>query len=655
MPKLNHANTNTYTISYYSNRSNRNNNDNNNSTIKSNITNKNQIKQKELSLNSDINNDIIVSGIYNEKENMNMNKIDIKNIEEDKKIDKKSSKYITINDIIGKKRDLNLDILNYYFHNYEPSKTSKKQMGIIKSYAVNTYQGIVRDYNEDRVSITVNMNKPRGYYKKWPRVSFFGIFDGHGGEECSEYLRDNLHVLICHNNEYFPENIPEAIKLAFNKAEQHFIENIALDKNKELKDKSGSCAVILLIVDNKIYIANVGDSRCVLSMENGKKFIQVTKDHKPSEPEEMSRIKSFGGKLYQTETLIKKSTNINLIGKKLIGPYRVSPGNLSVSRTIGDIEAKLEKYGGNPNVIIPKPDIFIYDLNKDDVDFFILGCDGIFDQLSSDEVINCAWTVYNNNDNILVKQCKDIHQQSGIITDLIMKSALARKSFDNVTCLFISFKEINNNILSEDNNLINKNNLKNISSSNVNKFNVTNSYTSNIKKSYTSTMNTRINYNNNNEIKNKENFNINKTINSNEKNRTQYYLPKKRENDKISLKNSYNNNQTNNIDNKSSNIIINKDYKNMGQTLKLNKENDNTPEERKSIRKSYLLNKKKSETNKVDNAINTMPKKYVIKSDNGINENYANKKYDSNLITNSKSTNMNTRKFYTSNISNNYK
>ena len=50
-----------------------------------------------------------------------------------------------------------------------------------------------------------------------------------------------------------------------------------------------------------------------------------------------------------------------------------------------------------------------------------------------------------------------------------------------------------------------------------------------------------------------------------------------------------------------------------------------------------------------------MPKKYVIKSDNGINENYTKKKYDSNLITNSKSTNMNTRRFYTSNISNNYK
>ena len=140
-------------------------------------------------------------------------------------------------------------------------------MGLIKSYAVNTYQGIVRDYNEDRVSIMVNMNKPRGYYKRiWPRVSFFGIYDGHGGETCSEYLRDNLHDLIVHNNQFFPENIIEAIKLAFNKAEKNFIEKFALDKNRELKDKSGSCAVILLLIENKIYVANVGDSRCLLSM-----------------------------------------------------------------------------------------------------------------------------------------------------------------------------------------------------------------------------------------------------------------------------------------------------------------------------------------------------------------------------------------------------
>ena len=41
-----------------------------------------------------------------------------------------------------------------------------------------------------------------------------------------------------------------------------------------------------------------------------------------------------------------------------MGPYRVLPGRLSVARTIGDIEAKLEKYGGNPKVVVATPDIY---------------------------------------------------------------------------------------------------------------------------------------------------------------------------------------------------------------------------------------------------------------------------------------------------------
>ena len=41
--------------------------------------------------------------------------------------------------------------------------------------------------------------------------------------------------------------------------------------------------------------------------------------------------------------------------QKLAGPYRVEPGRLSVSRTIGDIEAKDPRYGGNPKVVIPLP------------------------------------------------------------------------------------------------------------------------------------------------------------------------------------------------------------------------------------------------------------------------------------------------------------
>jgi protein phosphatase 2C family protein 2/3 len=40
-----------------------------------------------------------------------------------------------------------------------------------------------------------------------------------------------------------------------------------------------------------------------------------------------------------------------------LGPLRVLPGRLSVSRTFGDIEAKLERFGGNPLVVVAEPDI----------------------------------------------------------------------------------------------------------------------------------------------------------------------------------------------------------------------------------------------------------------------------------------------------------
>ena len=404
--------------------------------------NKHYSKEPPLQLNSKINNHLLekyfnennyANNLFNETENNN-NLINrqINNPE-----------YITINEIIGEKCEINLDILRLFFNNFDQSKTSRKNMGVIKSYGVNTYQGIVRNYNEDRVSIIINMNKPKNFTKtKWPKISFFGIYDGHGGEGCSEYLRDNLHKLIC-SNENFPEDIPKAIKLGILNAEQDFLNNFALSENKEeIIDKSGSCAIILLIVDTNAYIANVGDSRALLSMNNGNKYLEVTKDHKPNSPNEIIRIKKNGGNIYQSQTLINNTDNMDLNGKILIGPYRVLPGRLSVSRTIGDAEAKLVKFGGNPNVITCEPEIFYYNLKEENIDFFILGCDGIYDQMSNKEVLDCAWMVLNEKDNILIKECKNIHNQSGLIVDLILKSSLARKSFDNVTCLFISLKDL---------------------------------------------------------------------------------------------------------------------------------------------------------------------------------------------------------------------
>lgn len=63
---------------------------------------------------------------------------------------------------------------------------------------------------------------------------------------------------------------------------------------------------------------------------------------------------------------------------------RVLPGRLSVSRTFGDAEAKITRYGGNPNVVIADPEIKSFKITKDH-DFIVLGCDGIFDKMSNSD------------------------------------------------------------------------------------------------------------------------------------------------------------------------------------------------------------------------------------------------------------------------------
>jgi protein phosphatase PTC2/3 len=53
------------------------------------------------------------------------------------------------------------------------------------------------------------------------------------------------------------------------------------------------------ILDNICYIANVGDSRVILSADSGKKIIQISNDHKPNEYLERKRIIDAGGSVYQ--------------------------------------------------------------------------------------------------------------------------------------------------------------------------------------------------------------------------------------------------------------------------------------------------------------------------------------------------------------------
>lgn len=239
-------------------------------------------------------------------------------------------------------------------------------------YAVNTTNGLIRTYNEDRVSIVINIKRKADWKaQRWPNCSYFSVFDGHGGALCADFLKDNLHKMIL-ESPHFPENPVAAIEQGCAQAEHDFSKFALKQTNIE---KSGSCGLILLIIDEKVYIGNVGDSRAIASEFGGKVCLNLTKDHKPESPSEKERIEKAGGKVMKNNYLDTYKFLMPMLNNRLNElPFRLYPGGLSVSRSFGDLTAKDVQLGGNPNVLIAKPDVFVYTVEKK-TDFIFIGCE----------------------------------------------------------------------------------------------------------------------------------------------------------------------------------------------------------------------------------------------------------------------------------------
>ena len=348
---------------------------------------------------------------------------------------------------------LTLNLLTKKYDYYELPKYSTRQVGPLKSFSYNTYQGLFKEYNEDRVSVCSLVKKPASSkMKTWPKISYFAIFDGHGGEECAEFLKNNyLNYLVENSN--FPFDIKLSMAETFQKIEEDFFK-LKCSDNLEESDKSGSCALVSLIFDNKIYIANIGDSRAIMSIGGGTKVRQLTIDHKPDNIKEFERAIKNGSKIYLDDTddpeidasktdFIKdiaelekmKEVKENSTEEKI---FRVYPSDLAVMRTIGDIKAKKKEFGGIPGTVINIPEIFVFDINSND-DFIVMGCDGIFDDLSNQEIINAAWMIFKNRAN---EKNYDIHELSQEACDIVMKFGLEKQTTDNLSCIIIGLEGI---------------------------------------------------------------------------------------------------------------------------------------------------------------------------------------------------------------------
>ena len=176
-----------------------------------------------------------------------------------------------------------------------------------------------------------------------PETHFYGVFDGHAGGRCSKAIATAIPINLAKDDAYKSKLI-QAIKRTISRTNEQFLE---IAERMRLND--GSTGVFCVLREGKLVVANVGDSRAIL-ISNGRS-IALTKDHKPSSPEEQRRIASFGG-------VITNNTGIPRV-----------QGVLAVSRAYGNCSIR--------NYIRADPDIITRDLCSDD-EFIVIASDGLW-------------------------------------------------------------------------------------------------------------------------------------------------------------------------------------------------------------------------------------------------------------------------------------
>ncbi|WWD05408.1 hypothetical protein V865_003485 [Kwoniella europaea PYCC6329] len=202
--------------------------------------------------------------------------------------------------------------------------------------------------------------------------ALFGVFDGHGGSSVAKYSGTTLHTRLAGLDSYKSGDFEAALKQAFLKTD----EDLRADPNF-FNDPSGCTAVVGLITkDGRIIVANSGDSRSVLGYKGQAKA--MSNDHKPTNKEETARITSAGG---------------------FVEFGRVN-GNLALSRAIGDFEFK-QNYSLAPEkqIVTADPEIITHKIDGEE-EFLVLACDGIWDCLSSQQVVDFTRRAIANGDEL---------------------------------------------------------------------------------------------------------------------------------------------------------------------------------------------------------------------------------------------------------------
>eukprot|EP00116_Pleurobrachia_bachei_P003133 sb/3463395/ len=245
------------------------------------------------------------------------------------------------------------------------------------------------------------------------KCSFYAVFDGHCGPTIAKYSSENLlmeflkhpdlsaFVNSGNNTNIDPEAVGKVMKEGFVILDD-YMKTVPPWKNGE--DQSGSTAVCALVTPTHVICANCGDSRAIFSRQGDLGL--VTRDHKPTNDDEKSRIEKAGGSVIM---------------------HRVN-GSLAVSRALGDYEYKTST--NMPSIeqqVSPLPEIFTLERDNDKDEFLLIACDGIWDVMSNQESIE------------YIHRELQIRDDLGLICANLLEECLQRGSRDNMSAVLVTF------------------------------------------------------------------------------------------------------------------------------------------------------------------------------------------------------------------------
>ncbi|KAL7718251.1 Protein phosphatase 2C [Entamoeba marina] len=260
-------------------------------------------------------------------------------------------------------------------------------------------------------------------------VQFFGVFDGHGGDQVALYCEEVYFDALVSTESFQSGNYQQAlidVNLQIDDALRTSEVNAKLKTlgttnayegmfGDLVADGMGCTCVVALIVDNVLYCGNAGDSRCVLF--TGDEVIPLSEDHKPTLKSEIDRIAAAGG---------------------TIDNGRVN-GNLNLTRTIGDLMYKRQtELKPEQQIISSYPDVTRRTITGAEK-VLVLACDGIWDVLSNEQIMEKIVSLLGQG-----KTMKDICEI--IANDCLSKQPYSTPGWDNMTLIVTKFNNYAPNI-----------------------------------------------------------------------------------------------------------------------------------------------------------------------------------------------------------------